>query len=333
MLTVTDDIVLCRNNVSLKVYIGFQVTISMEEEVAESTDQNFEVVGGSGRGAISALIALIPLAIAGWLWFSFSNIWFVIAGFIIASILYSSVRMNNQWDEAIILRLGKYVRTVGAGIFFIIPFIETAITRDLRVRTLDIRKQQVITKDNISVGVDAVVFLKVIDTKKSIVNIQNFIYAVKQYSQTTLRNVIGQKMLDELLVKRENIANAVKTIVDEQADKWGVDVEGIELQDIELPEDMKRIMARQAEAEREKRGVIIASEGEVEAAKNLKKAADTLMSSKGRVGIRLRELATISDVSQDQSNTIIFYPTGMGMDSVVSGTALAQSKRKSNNSK
>jgi regulator of protease activity HflC (stomatin/prohibitin superfamily) len=300
----------------------------MPEDEIETSDEEVEMVGGSGRGAISAIVALVPLAITGWLAYTLSNMWLLLFGFILASILYSSVRMNNQWEEAIVLRLGKYVRTVGAGIFFIIPFIESAISRDLRVRTLDIRKQQVITKDNISVGVDAVVFLKVVDTKKSIVNIQNFIYAVKQYSQTTLRNVIGQKMLDELLEKRESIAKSVKGIVDEQSDKWGVDIEGIELQDIELPEDMKRIMARQAEAEREKRGVIIASEGEVEAAKNLQKAADILMESKGQIGVRLRELATISDVSQDQSNTIVFYPTSLGMDSVVSGTALAQSKKK-----
>jgi regulator of protease activity HflC (stomatin/prohibitin superfamily) len=299
-----------------------------EEAAAETSDEQVEMIGGSGRGAISAIVALVPLAITGWLAYTFSNMWLLLFGFILASILYSSVRMNNQWEEAIVLRLGKYVRTVGAGIFFIIPFIESAISRDLRVRTLDIRKQQVITKDNISVGVDAVVFLKVVDTKRSIINIQNFIYAVKQYSQTTLRNVIGQKMLDELLEKRESIAKSVKGIVDEQSDKWGVDIEGIELQDIELPEDMKRIMARQAEAEREKRGVIIASEGEVEAAKNLQKAADILMESKGQIGVRLRELATISDVSQDQSNTIVFYPTSLGMDSVVSGTALAQSKKK-----
>jgi len=300
----------------------------MPEDEIETSDEEVEMVGGSGRGAISAIVALVPLAITGWLAYTLSNMWLLLFGFILASILYSSVRMNNQWEEAIVLRLGKYVRTVGAGIFFIIPFIESAISRDLRVRTLDIRKQQVITKDNISVGVDAVVFLKVVDTKKSIVNIQNFIYAVKQYSQTTLRNVIGQKMLDELLEKRESIAKSVKGIVDEQSDKWGVDIEGIELQDIELPEDMKRIMARQAEAEREKRGVIIASEGEVEAAKNLQKAADILMESKGQIGVRLRELATISDVSQDQSNTIVFYPTSLGMDSVVSGTALAMTKKK-----
>jgi regulator of protease activity HflC (stomatin/prohibitin superfamily) len=302
----------------------------MEEDNAETIEatESIEMVGGSGRGAISAIVALIPLSITWLIAYYTLNVWMAVLGFIIATLLYSSVRMNNQWEQAIILRLGKYVRTVDAGIFFVIPFVESAITRDLRVRTLDIRKQQVITKDNISVGVDAVVFLKVVDTKKSIVNIQNFIYAVKQYSQTTLRNVIGQKMLDELLEKRESIAKAVKGIVDEQADRWGVDVEGIELQDIELPEDMKRIMARQAEAEREKRGVIIASEGEVAAAKNLKIAADTLMKSKGKIGMRLRELATISDVSQDQSNTIVFYPTSLGMDSVVSGTALAQSRKK-----
>jgi regulator of protease activity HflC (stomatin/prohibitin superfamily) len=206
--------------------------------------------------------------------------------FIGAWLAGSSVRMNNQWEQSIILRLGKYKRTVGAGIFFKWPFIENVITRDMRIRTLDIPRQEVITKDNISVGVDAVVFLKVIDTMKSIINIQDFVYAIKQYSQPTLRNVIGQKDLDQLLEKREDIASSIKTTVDKEAEKWGVDVTGIELQNIELPEDMKRIMARQAEVERERRAVIIKSEGEKVAAKNLKEAADELAKSMGSMELR-----------------------------------------------
>jgi regulator of protease activity HflC (stomatin/prohibitin superfamily) len=205
--------------------------------------------------------------------------------------------------------------------------LDGVITRDTRIRTLDIPRQEVITKDNISVGVDAVVFLRIRDTKKSIINIQDFIYAVNKYAQTTLRNVVGEKDLDQLLEKREEIAKLIKTIVDKEADNWGIDVTGIELQNIELPTDMKRVMARQAEAEREKRAVIIKSEGEIIAAKNLKKAANTLMESKKGVGLRLRELSTLADISYDQSNTIVFYPVGLGSDMLFAGTALSKYKR------
>ncbi len=301
------------------------VHINIGDEQEPEPTMTSEEVGGTGRGAISIIIALIPLTIFGYLGLTTGQyLWFAPA-FFFAYAGFSAVRINNQWEQSIVLRLGKYSRTTGPGIFFLIPFIEEAISRDLRIRTTDIPRQECITRDNISVDVDAVVFMQVVDAKKSIVNIQDFLFSVKQYSQTTLRNVIGQRNLDELLEKREDIAKSIKKIVDEEADKWGVDILRIELQNIELPEDMKRIMARQAEAEREKRGVIIASEGEVEASKNLLIAADTLMKSKGQVAVRLRELATISDVSQDQSNTIVFYPTNLGLDTVVSGTALSRS--------
>ncbi|NIO44926.1 MAG: slipin family protein [Candidatus Aenigmarchaeota archaeon] len=247
--------------------------------------------------------------------------------FILGPLAGSIIRVNNQWEEAIILRLGKYKKTVGPGIFKRLPVIDSIITRDTRIRTLDIPRQEVITKDNISVGVDAVVFLRVSDTKKSIVNIQDFVYAVNKYSQTTLRNVVGEKSLDEVLEKREEIAKSIKTIVDKQAEKWGIDITGIELQNIELPPDMKRVMARQAEAEREKRAVIIKSEGEVVASKNLKKAANTLMESKKGVAVRLRELSTLADISYDQSNTIVFYPIGLGSDMLLAGTALSKRKK------
>lgn len=267
-------------------------------------DSMTEQINISGVKGISILLAIIPLVFFGLLSFLGGGIISWILGIFFAWFIVASVRMNNQWEEAIVLRLGKYNRTKGPGLFFTLPILESPISRDLRIRTLDLPRQEVITKDNISVGVDAVVFLKVTDAKKTIINIQDFIYAVQQYSQTTLRNVIGQKSLDQLLEKREEIADAIKKIVDSEADKWGIDVTGIELQDIELPEDMKRIMARQAEAEREKRAVIIKSTGELEAADNLKKAADTLKKSPG--AMELRRLSTLSDISQDQSNTIVF---------------------------
>jgi regulator of protease activity HflC (stomatin/prohibitin superfamily) len=195
---------------------------------------------------------------------------------ILLSLVGSTINVNSQWEEAIILRLGKYNRSVGPGVFFRIPAFEKVYRRDMRIRTLDIRKQEVITKDNISVRIDAVVFMKVKDAKRSVIEIQDFIYSVRQYSQPTLRNVVGKYELDELLTQREKVALEVRKIVDQATEEWGVDISIVELQDIELPEDMKRIIARQAEAEREKRGVIIKSEGELQAAENLKKAADTL---------------------------------------------------------
>lgn len=231
-------------------------------------------------------------------------VYFIILFFIIIVLVGSTIKINKQWEQAILLRLGKYNRTKGAGLFLKIPFIEQIYRRDMRVMTLDIRKQEVITKDNISVRIDAVVFMKVKDALKSVTEIQDYIYSVRQYSQTTLRNVVGKYELDELLTQREKIAEEVKKIVDQTSEDWGVDISIVELQDIELPEDMKRIIARQAEAEREKRGVIIKSEGEFQAAKNLKEAAETL--AKAPNALELRRLSTLSDVSQDQSNTIVF---------------------------
>ncbi len=280
---------------------------------------------------ISCLSSAVPLVIFGLFalaFFGVGNVFpavlFSILAVVLASTVGAAVKMNNEWEQAIILRLGKYQRTVGPGLYLIIPFIEQAIVRDIRIRTLDIPRQEVITQDNISVGVDAVVFLKIVDAKKTIINIQDYLYAVRQYAQTTLRNVIGQRQLDELLEKREEIAGSISQAVDVEASNWGIDIAGIELQNIELPENMKRVMARQAEAEREKRAVIIKSQGEVEAAENLKNAANKLMESHGNVAVKLREFETISDISYDQSNTIVFYPSGLGSDTVFSGTALAQ---------
>jgi regulator of protease activity HflC (stomatin/prohibitin superfamily) len=201
-----------------------------------------------------------------------------------------------------VLRFGKFIRLVGPGIFFKWPFIEKFLRQDIRIQTLDVSKQEVMTKDNISLMADAVVFMKVINTPKSLMNIVDVKLSVQQYSQTTMRDVIGNVELDGLLAKRDEIAERIKEIVDKETDDWGVDILSVNLQNIELPEDMKRVIARQAEAERERRAVIIKSEGELKAARNLE-AAVRAMSTQA---LYLRTLSSLEDISFDQSNTIVF---------------------------
>jgi len=174
--------------------------------------------------------------------------------------LPATVAINQEWEEAIILRFGKFQRLVGPGFFFKWPYIETFLKQDKRIVTLDISRQEVMTKDNISVTVDAVVFVKVVNTKDSIVNIRNVWDSVMKIAQTTMRDVVGEIELDKLLARRDEVADKIANIVDRETKDWGVDITSVNLQTVELPDDMKRVIARQAEAEREKRAVIIKSE-------------------------------------------------------------------------
>jgi regulator of protease activity HflC (stomatin/prohibitin superfamily) len=212
------------------------------------------------------------------------------------------VAINKEWEEAIILRFGKFQRLVGPGFFFKWPYVETFLKRDKRITTLDISRQEVMTKDNISVTVDAVVFVKVVNTKNSLVNIRNVWDSVMKMSQTTMRDVVGDVELDELLARRDEVANKIAHIIDQETAEWGVDITSVNLQTVELPEDMKRVIARQAEAEREKRAVIIKSEGELTAAENLEKAVKKMSNR----AMYLRTLSSLEDISFDQSNTIVF---------------------------
>ncbi|MFX1300951.1 MAG: SPFH domain-containing protein [Promethearchaeota archaeon] len=213
-----------------------------------------------------------------------------------------TVAVNKQWQEAIILRFGRFRRLVGPGIFYKWPWIERFLRQDIRIQTLDVMKQEVMTRDNISLMVDAVVFMKVINTAKSLINILNVKLSTVQYAQTTMRDVIGNVELDDLLAQRDQIAERIKTIVDKETEEWGVDILSVNLQNIELPDDMKRVIARQAEAERERRAVIIKSEGELIAAKNLEDAVRQMSSQ----ALYLRTLSSLEDISFDQSNTIVF---------------------------
>jgi len=231
--------------------------------------------------------------------------------------LPATVAINKEWEEAIILRFGKYQRLVGPGFFFKWPYVETFLKQDKRIITLDISRQEVMTKDNISVTVDAVVFVKIVNTKDSLVNIKNVWDSVMKHAQTTMRDVVGEIELDELLARRDEVAEKIANIVDRETSDWGVDITSVNLQTMELPEDMKRVIARQAEAEREKRAVIIKSEGELTAAENLEKAV-TKMSNRA---MYLRTLSSLEDISFDQSNTIVF---ALPMD-VVKGEVMGMS--------
>ncbi|UCD72667.1 MAG: SPFH domain-containing protein [Candidatus Bathyarchaeota archaeon] len=222
-------------------------------------------------------------------------------------ILSRSLRINSEWNQAMVFRLGKYNRTVGPGMYFTYPFVENAIVRDMRTTPMDIREQATITKDNVPVRVDAVAFIRIIDINKSVLNIRDLHQALNSFSQVTLRNIVGEMDLDDVLSRREVIATRMREAVDEVAEKWGVDIERVELQNIGIPESMQRAMAQQAEAEREARGVLIKSQAEEKASENYQKASAHL--EKSKYGFALRQLQTISDISHDQSNTIILFPT------------------------
>ncbi|MDD2548271.1 MAG: slipin family protein [Candidatus Pacebacteria bacterium] len=223
---------------------------------------------------------------------------------IILTIVFSSIRQINQYEEGIRFTLGKYSGTLKPGWRLIWPIFQTFSKVDMRVKAVDVPSQEAITRDNISVAVNAVVYYKIVSAELAILEVEDYYYAMSQLAQTTMRNATGQVDLDELLSQRDKVSESIRKVIDEQSDPWGIKVLNVELKDIILPEEMKRTIGKQAEAEREKRAIVIKSEGEVIAAENMAKAARVLSSSKG--AMHLRTLQTLNDVSSDQSNTIIF---------------------------
>lgn len=214
------------------------------------------------------------------------------------------LRVVDQYERGVVLTLGKYTGTRGPGLTWILLGIQRMYKVDFRIATVDIPQQEVITKDNVTVGINAVVYFKVRNAEKAILEIQDFRHSVALYAQATLRDVIGEVELDTLLSQRDQIADEIKKIVDEATDPWGIEVDYIKMQDIELPADMKRVMAKQAEAERERRAVIIQAEGEYSASKKLAQAAEVLSSVPA--GISMRTLQTIEKIQPDPSKTVIF---------------------------
>lgn len=229
----------------------------------------------------------------------------------LACFLLAGIKVILEYERLIIFRLGKYKRTIGPGIVYILPILEKSKKVDLRIVTADIPRQEVITRDNIPVLANTVVYFKVEKPSDAIIKIENYAYAVRQYTQAALRDVVGNMELDSVLTERDKIAADIREIVDQETNEWGIDIKSIKIQEIELPAEMKRAMAKQAEAEREKRAAIIASEGELASAKNLAEAANIMASQPG--ALQLRTLQTIRDISQDPSEKIvIFMPSDIG---------------------
>lgn len=227
----------------------------------------------------------------------------IIIIFLVAVVLVS-IKQINQYQRGVKFTIGKYSGIMEPGWRLVIPVFQSYQKVDMRIKAVDVPDQEAITKDNISVKVNAVIYYKVKDADKAIIEVENFFYAVSQLAQTTMRNVVGEVNLDELLSNRDTIAEKIRGIVDQATDAWGIEVQSVELKDVNLPEEMKRVIGKQAEAEREKRSVIIKAEGEVIAAENLALAAKTLSGSDG--ALHLRTLNTLNDLSSDQSNTVIF---------------------------
>ncbi len=223
---------------------------------------------------------------------------------IIGFVVLISIRQVNEYQRGVKFRLGKFLSVKQPGWRLVVPIFEQMRKVDIRVKAVDVPDQEAITKDNISARINAVIYYKVKDAERAVIEVENFRFAVSQLAQTTMRNVVGEMELDELLSNREAASAKIKEIVDALTDPWGIDVDNVELKDVTLPEDMKRVIGKQAEAERERRSVVIKAEGEVQAAENLQKAARMLSETAG--ALHLRTLNTLNDLSSDQSNTVIF---------------------------
>jgi regulator of protease activity HflC (stomatin/prohibitin superfamily) len=229
-------------------------------------------------------------------------LFFVVA--VIVVVLLISIRQVNQYERGVVFTLGRYTSTKGPGWRIVLPVFQSMMKVDMRVKAVDVPEQKAITKDNIPVGVNAVIYYKINSAEKAYLEVEDYFMAMSQLAQTTMRNVVGQVELDELLASCDKISDKIKSIVDVAAESWGILVSNVELKDVALPSDMERTIAKQAEAERERRAVIIQSEGEVMASENIAKAAKLLAETPG--ALHLRTLQSINDISSDESNTVVF---------------------------
>jgi regulator of protease activity HflC (stomatin/prohibitin superfamily) len=227
---------------------------------------------------------------------------YVLFGIVVVVIL-ASIKQVNQFERGVKFTLGKFSGVMQPGWRLIFPIFQSWTRVDLRVKTVDVPSQECVSKDNISIKVNAVLYYKVVESEKAILEVEHFMYAISQLAQTTMRNIVGEFELDEILSKRDEISGKIQTIVDKETDPWGIKVDRIEVKDIEIPDDMKRTIAKVAEAQRERKSIILKAEGETIAAKNLTKAAADLGKNPG--ALHLRTLQTLNDLSSDKSNTVV----------------------------
>jgi len=246
---------------------------------------------------------------------------------IIVLYIISGIKVINQYQRGVVLTFGRFSGVRNPGLQIVIPLLQRLIRVDIRTNTIDIPKQEVITQDNVTVNVDAVVYFNVVDPSKAVLSVANYIYATSQFAQAALRDVSGNVDLDSLLSKRDEVSKQIKAIVDKQTEKWGIDVDSVKVQNIELPADMKRAMAKQAEAERERRAVIITAEGEKAAAKGIADAAATLAKANG--GMTIRTLQTLEKISSEPSQkTLVVVPSDMANSSLVQAVAMSHASQK-----
>jgi regulator of protease activity HflC (stomatin/prohibitin superfamily) len=251
----------------------------------------------------------------------------VTLGIIVIIIILSSVKVINQFERGVILTLGKFTGIREPGLRLVVPVFQRIIKVDQRTNTIDIPKQEVITKDNVTVNVDAVVYFRVKDAEKAVLEVANFVYASSQFAQAALRDVTGNVDLDDLLSKRDDVSQQIEQIVDTETEKWGIDIENVKIQNIELPQDMKRAMAKQAEAERERRAVIITADGERQAAQGIADAAVTLAKSEG--GMNIRTLQTLEKIASEPSQkTLVVLPTDMANSGIAQAITFSESNKK-----
>lgn len=253
---------------------------------------------------------------------------------ILLLLILASIRQVNQYQRGVKFRFGKFAGNMDPGWRIVWPIIESYSKIDIRTKAVDVPDQEAITRDNVSARVNAVIYYRISNSSKAVLEVEDYFFAVSQLAQTTMRNVIGETSLDDLLSKRNEVADKIRKIIDKSSDPWGVEVESVELKDIILPEEMKRVIARQAEAERERRAIVIRADGEKEASKNISEAAEMLSSTTG--GLHLRTLQTLSELSADKSNTIVFVTPleilrafeGKGLQNIISSLAKTPEKKK-----
>lgn len=236
--------------------------------------------------------------------------WGVSLILVLIILLSAMVRILREYERGVVFRLGKLLRAKGPGLVLLIPFVDKMVRVDLRIVTMNVPKQEVITHDNVPITVDAITYIRVIDAEAAIVRVENYLEATSLFAQTTLRSVLGQAELDELLAEREKINQSIQEIVDRQTDPWGIKVTAVEVKDVILPDTMKRAMARQAETERDRRAKVINAQGEYQAATNLVKAAE--MMDKEPIALQLRFLQTMTEIG-NESNTVAFMPVPLDL--------------------
>ena len=267
-------------------------------------------IGAGAPNAVAVVVFLLLLVLSGGVALVFSvlfkdPVWFLIfiPEFILSLFIAASIKVANQWERGLVLRLGRFAGLRGPGLFFVVPIIERVRMVDLRVQTHDIRRQEAITRDNVPVAINGVLFFKVIRVEDAVMKVQDYLFAVGQLAQTALRDVVGGMTLDEVLSERERIEKMIQESVEKNAEAWGLEITGIRLLDIELPEELKKMISRQAAAEREKRATITKAEGDKLAAENLAAAASTMRASPG--AMQLRTLQTIDGLGPTASNTVV----------------------------